>query len=336
MTEKRKQDFVNGKMEVKKIMMKSSLAVIVSLIVMNVFVVLTMLVSVVADAIKNSSSVNEASLFIDRVVALDEAQFGQRYGSSGIGYLISIVVVVFLFCLIFRKNVSLRGIFVENEKMTAGIFVACFLIFYAIQLPFEVIDFSLEKLLNLFGLTFQLGQEMASGEVTSVSLGIYACLGGPIAEELLYRGFIMNSLKKYGVNFAIVISAIFFGLMHTNLTQSVFAIFAGIVLGYVAMRYSIKWSIALHIINNTLCAGMTYLEKSFFPNQELLLTFLVEFVFFVASLFILTKVRDKIRTFVKTNKTEGSIYKWAFSSKLFILWIIGCVISAFGVIQVLA
>ena len=73
---------------------------------------------------------------------------------------------------------------------------------------------------------------------------------GPIAEEIVYRGFVMNILKPYGKHFAIVCSAIIFGIMHANIHQIFFAILVGLVLGYVAMEYSLKWAVALHIFNN--------------------------------------------------------------------------------------
>lgn len=320
---------------VKRIVMKSTLAVFVSVVVMNVFVLLTMGAIILVDAVKNSGSLDEISQFMNHVALLDGMEIVQRYGSSGIGYLISIVVAALLFCLIFRKHVSLRDIFVEDEKMTAGIFIACLLIFYAIQLPTEVMSFSMEKLLNLFGLTSQIGQELGSGAVGSVTMGIYVCLGAPIAEELLYRGFIMNSLKKYGVNFAIVISALFFGLMHMNLIQSIAAVFVGLMLGYVAMRYSIKWSMALHIFSNTFSVGMTYLATRFFGDQQMAVALVLEIIIFAAGLFMLVKAWNKIRTFVKANKSEGIKYKWAFSSKLFIFYIVFCLFFAFRVIQVI-
>ena len=37
--------------------------------------------------------------------------------------------------------------------------------------------------------------------------------------------------------------------MHGNIPQAVFAIFVGVVLGYVTIEYSIWWAILLHIFN---------------------------------------------------------------------------------------
>jgi membrane protease YdiL (CAAX protease family) len=85
---------------------------------------------------------------------------------------------------------------------------------------------------------------------TTVPGILYIVVVGPFFEELIFRGAIMRHLMPYGVNFAIVTQALLFGLYHLNLGQSVFAFAAGLVFGYVAARFSLKWSFALHILNN--------------------------------------------------------------------------------------
>ena len=40
--------------------------------------------------------------------------------------------------------------------------------------------------------------------------------------------------------------------MHGNFPQGLFAVAAGVVFGYIASEYSIRWSIALHILNNVI------------------------------------------------------------------------------------
>ena len=80
----------------------------------------------------------------------------------------------------------------------------------------------------------------------------------PIVEEMLFRGVVLQSLKRYGDGFAIVVSAIFFGLYHGNPIQFVFAFFSGLVLGYVVIRTgSLLPSILIHLINN----GVSYGEE---------------------------------------------------------------------------
>ncbi len=91
---------------------------------------------------------------------------------------------------------------------------------------------------------------------------LYIVLLGPIIEEIMFRGAIMRALQPYGKNFAIVVSSLLFGLYHLFFLQSIFAFFAGLVLAYCAMRFSLKWAILLHIINNGISTALMYFEVS--------------------------------------------------------------------------
>jgi membrane protease YdiL (CAAX protease family) len=86
------------------------------------------------------------------------------------------------------------------------------------------------------------------------SLGIYLYyfIIGPIIEELLFRGGILEGLKKYGITFAIMAQALIFAFMHNNLMQIVLTLVAGILYGYIAvMTESVLVAILIHIINNS-------------------------------------------------------------------------------------
>ena len=90
---------------------------------------------------------------------------------------------------------------------------------------------------------------------------IYIVLVGPIFEELIFRGAIMGSLRKYGDNFAILFSSLLFGLYHGVVLQIPFAFAMGLVLGYACTRWSMRTAIALHIITNGL--SMLFSMESF-------------------------------------------------------------------------
>lgn len=79
------------------------------------------------------------------------------------------------------------------------------------------------------------------------------CLVGPILEEVLCRGLIMNTLRKsMNPTAAIFLTAVTFTLLHMNLYQTVFTLPLGIILGYLAYRFdSILPSIALHATFNS-------------------------------------------------------------------------------------
>ncbi len=72
-----------------------------------------------------------------------------------------------------------------------------------------------------------------------------------IVEEVAIRGIVMPPLKKYGERFAIVMSALIFALMHSNITQVPFAFVAGLALGYFTISTGSLWTaIAIHAANN--------------------------------------------------------------------------------------
>lgn len=77
---------------------------------------------------------------------------------------------------------------------------------------------------------------------------------GPISEELLFRGFILERLSRcMNIYVAIVIQAVLFGIMHGNLVQGSFVIILGIVGGYLACAHkSIIPAIIVHAMQNGL------------------------------------------------------------------------------------
>ncbi len=64
-----------------------------------------------------------------------------------------------------------------------------------------------------------------------------------ICEEILFRSTILSNLVPYGKGFAIIASAILFGLMHINPAQLFYATAAGAVLGYVYVKTGSFWCV---------------------------------------------------------------------------------------------
>ncbi len=84
-------------------------------------------------------------------------------------------------------------------------------------------------------------------------MSVHTAVLPAVAEEFAFRGVIMQSLRKYGDWFAIIASAVIFGLLHGNMMQMPFAIIAGIILGYVVVVTGSLWAgMILHFFNNFL------------------------------------------------------------------------------------
>ena len=108
---------------------------------------------------------------------------------------------------------------------------------------------NIEKLLNTAGYT-SIAVTNSSASPNSIIMLLYVILIAPLVEEIIYRGIVMRSLEKYSAVAAIIGSAVVFGTMHQNITQSPASIIGGLVLAYAAHKYSVKFSITVHIINN--------------------------------------------------------------------------------------
>jgi|GEM_PF-2805273 Predicted metal-dependent membrane protease len=84
----------------------------------------------------------------------------------------------------------------------------------------------------------------------SIFLLLYAIILGPIGEEIIFRGFILRAFERFGKVFAVLGSALLFGFFHGNVLQIPSAFAIGVVFGCATLRYSLKFAIVLHILNN--------------------------------------------------------------------------------------
>lgn len=154
---------------------------------------------------------------------------------------------------------------------------------------------------TLRGVTESLGLQMAAGYIALIVAGIlrifnletsswsfavvesslgvtflwyfYACLLGPVLEELLYRGVILQGLKTYNRRMAVFVSALIFGLMHQNYQQFILGFLVGLVLADVTIRSdSLIPSMIMHIAINTtasLCSLiMAYLDYDSYSSIQ--------------------------------------------------------------------
>lgn len=70
-------------------------------------------------------------------------------------------------------------------------------------------------------------------------------------EEMIFRGYILHLLLPHGKTFAILVSAVLFGLMHQYLPQMLYATVGGVLMGYYVVRGGSVWiGIFIHAMNN--------------------------------------------------------------------------------------
>lgn len=79
-----------------------------------------------------------------------------------------------------------------------------------------------------------------------------------LVEEYAMRGVVLQSLRRYGERYALLVSSIIFALMHGNLTQAPFAFMLGLVIGRLVLETESMWTgILIHVINNSYAVLMT-------------------------------------------------------------------------------
>ena len=118
--------------------------------------------------------------------------------------------------------------------------------------------------LGLFGepsVYTDLGTTWESGWIDVALLMIAVAIVTPIAEELMFRGYILDSIRRiHGDWPAIIGSAILFGLVHINPFLVGQAFIGGVIYGWIRIRTgSLLPSIACHMMWNIMALSVTYL-----------------------------------------------------------------------------
>lgn len=151
--------------------------------------------------------------------------------------------------------------------------------------------------------------------VNSVSVGdtflnfLCAAVVAPLIEEFVFRGVIMQPLRRFGNVFAVVASALLFGLSHGGPSNIVFAFLCGVALGFVVIASKSIWvGIAVHFLNN-FYAVASYELYNAFPSLGTLPQLIMGVVIFalgagaVAALLIRRELRlPRVNTTLSNGK----------------------------------
>jgi len=79
----------------------------------------------------------------------------------------------------------------------------------------------------------------------------YGAIAAPIVEELIFRKFLLNKVRRFGDLPAILLTGFAFGLYHMNLSQFFYATALGFLFAYITLKTNtVRYSILLHMIIN--------------------------------------------------------------------------------------
>ena len=163
-------------------------------------------------------------------------------------YAVLILVFFTLYKLLWRKEIS-EPRTATNFKDVLGSLVVGFgicgisglWIMLAEQLP------SLQKSVE----AMNAGAENIAGGNAFGTFRI-AVIGAPVVEEILFRGIVLRSMRKFAPAWAsILISSVLFGVYHLNIVQAAYATFMGIAAGILyEKKRNLLFPILVHFANN--------------------------------------------------------------------------------------
>ncbi|MBQ1950793.1 MAG: CPBP family intramembrane metalloprotease [Clostridia bacterium] len=121
-----------------------------------------------------------------------------------------------------------------------------------------------------FGIESPKTPDLLAPTITSFLLNLLVVAVLPaLLEELVFRYYVLRTLRPYGDGLAVLLSSLLFGLMHGNVAQIPFAFLVGIALGWLYVATDRIWlSIVVHFANNALSLTLDYLGNHLQPSEQ--------------------------------------------------------------------
>lgn len=172
-------------------------------------------------------------------------------------YLLTLAPPVIITALVCKQKVRP---FAQHRRVEPLSFVCLIGMGLAVCIMANFVANFFAGILGQFGIGWPDATENLEPTASSLLIHLVATAIIPgILEEMVFRGYILQALRPYGDGFAVVVSALLFGLLHGNVLQIPFALIVGLVCGYVVVQTGNIWtSMVLHILNNTMAVVLTF------------------------------------------------------------------------------
>lgn len=151
----------------------------------------------------------------------------------------------------------------NKKKLSVSQFFGLFLITYSVMNVSNFVNIGFTAMFEaITGRTLESNLDSVFTE-PSILMLIVTVILAPIVEELTFRYFAFNKIRKYGDKAAIITTAVLFGLFHMNFEQFIYATAIGLVFGYIVSKTGrVRYTIMLHMLVNFFGGvGSMYIEK---------------------------------------------------------------------------
>jgi len=231
---------------------------------------------------------------------------------------ISFVLVTLLYCLFKEKNIVSYVIMEEKPSSKIDIllctFLSIFLVFGLSNVNGLFIEF-INKITNYKAQPVLLPDFSFLNFVISF---VFVCVIPAICEEILFRKFLLNSLKGLNLFISTLLIGLLFSLFHFNLSQTLFQFIMGCIFVIVVKATKSTYtSIFMHFLNNFIVLVCYYI------NPNLVVPIWIVIISIILSLLIIIYFAIKAIRLEQREKCPFKSYYAIFIPIAFtlVLWV---------------
>lgn len=291
----KKQDKIKRRKELKKHTTKIGLSMLIYIAASFVIMFLLMIVAMLTGTISSSNS--------DYISGFPPVFYYLLSGAISLGAAITASMVIFgtthtkIDSVLKFKKVSIK-------KLSALIVVTLGFVFVC-----NLILTLLNANLSLFGYNNELPDTAIGTNYIDYILYFFTvAIIPPLAEEFLFRGAILGSLRKYGDGFAVLISSLFFGLAHGNFVQMPVTFLSGLLMGMLVIyTNSIIPSMILHFLNNAFSVVFDILSRNIGIEISNLIYYIFMGVICILAVFALIYLIKSDSSFPALEKSQSTL-----------------------------
>ena len=227
------------------------------------------------------------------------------------------------------RGVDQRGQDAVRWRTDRRMTLAALLALVAVLLLGQGMVHELNKFFNHFCLLLHI-PSLASHSLlvtgaSSPMMALYALLAVPLAEELVFRGVILNGLRRYGRVFAILTASLLCALLQSDPVSGLWIFLLGLALGYCSLEYGLIWAIGARVVGDLLFSGLPNRYLMSAPRTARLSVLAVALVLVLAGLVMFFLHRASLLDYRRRYRApKGTYVSWR--QPWFLLYLLLCLL----------
>lgn len=273
--------------------------------------------------------------------------------------LIKMANITFLFCIIFEVVGIMTILFFGNVGAQMAIYFMTFLFSLflwrkhkdEISIPISVGKLEPKKLLHLSAITvcgipialllnYFAGMLSNTGADSADDVNTYPILLSiivfavvpAIVEEFVFRGLILGAYSKVDARAGILISSLFFALLHFSFGSVMYGFFFGLLFAVVRIATdNLIYTMIMHCLFNLINVLLSYMKLGKVSEVVIVLIFILAIMLFITLVILFFK---KNTIDIRVNCSEGKYKPWKLITKEGYITMVVCV-SVMGMLLIM-